>query len=388
MRILEIMEKTVPFGSKIANSYINFSKMTGSVVAIKTDVIRDGKPVIGYGFNSIGRYSCSSILRDRMIPKIMNARPEEIYTEDNTNLDPFKIYKVLKSNEKPGGHGDRAHAIGAVDMAVWDAVSKIEEKPLYLLLAERYNNGAYDKKIYTYGAGGYYYDEDSDKRLTTELQSYLDMGFRDVKMKIGGADIRTDMHRIETALKLLGWDGSRLMVDANGKQDISGALEYAKEMRQFGLRWYEEPVDPLDYADLAILTENYEHSLATGENLFSFEDIRNLIRHGNMRADRDYIQMDCPLSYGLVEYMKVLDFLKNMGWSSRRCIPHGGHQFCANIAAGLNLGGNENYPGVFQPFGGFADNIPVENGYVSLPDVPGIGFECKENLWNVLKDCF
>ena len=256
------------------------------------------------------------------------------------------------------------------------------------MLAERYNNGAYDKKIYTYGAGGYYYDEDSDKRLTDELQSYLDLGFRDVKMKVGGADLRTDMHRIETALKVLGGDGSRLMVDANGKQDVAGALEYAKEMRQFGLKWYEEPVDPLDYEALAVLAEYYEYPLATGENLFSFEDIRNLIRHGNMRSDRDYIQMDCPLSYGLVEYMKVLNFLKDMGWSSRRCIPHGGHQFCANIAAGLNLGGNENYPGVFQPFGGFADNIPVENGYVSLPDVPGIGFECKSNLWNVLKDCY
>ena len=220
-------------------------------------------------------------------------------------------------------------------MAVWDTVSKIEGKPLYLLLAERYNNGVYDKRIYTYGAGGYYYAEDSDNRLTDELKSYLDLGFRDVKMKIGGADIRTDMHRIETALKLLNNDGSRLMVDANGRQDIYGALEYAKEMRQYGLRWYEEPVDPLNYSDLAILAENYEYPLATGENLFSFEDIRNLIRHGNMRADRDFIQMDCPLSYGLVEYMKVLNFLKDMGWSSRRCIPHGGHQFCANIAAGL-----------------------------------------------------
>lgn len=388
MKIIEIREKTVPFGSRIANSYINFSKMTGSVVAIKTDVIRDGKPVIGYGFNSIGRYACSSILRDRMIPKIMNARPEEIYNDDQTNLDPIKIYKVLKSNEKPGGHGDRAHAIGAIDMAVWDTVAKIEGKPLYRLLAERYNNGVYDKKIYTYGAGGYYYDEDSDARLTEELKSYLDLGFRDVKMKIGGADLKTDMHRIEVALKLLNYDGSRLMVDANGKQNIPEALEYAKEMKQYHLRWYEEPVDPLDYEDLAILSENYEHPLATGENLFSFEDIRNLIRHGNLRADRDFIQMDCPLSYGLVEYMKVLEFLKAMGWSSRRCIPHGGHQFCANIAAGLNLGGNENYPGVFQPFGGFADNIPVENGYVMLPDVPGIGFECKANLWEVLKNCF
>lgn len=386
MRIVRIVEKQVPFGSNIANSYISFKAMTGSVVAIETDVMRGGKPLVGYGFNSIGRYACSSILRDRMIPKIMNARQDELLNDDGSNLDPFKINSLLKSNEKPGGHGDRAHAIGAIDMAVWDIVAKVEDKPLYVLLGERYNNGQYDKKIYTYGAGGYYYSEDGDARLYDELKSYIDLGFHDVKIKIGGADLKTDMHRIETALKVVGNDGSRLMVDANGRFGLEQALNYGHAMLQYGLRWYEEPVDPLDYGSLAALSELYPEPLATGENLFSYEDVRNLIRYGGMRSDRDYIQVDCPLSYGLVEYMKILGYMKDMGWDSRRCIPHGGHQFCENIAAGLYLGGNECYPGVFQPFGGFADGIPVEDGYVALPDAPGIGFERKGNLWNVLKD--
>ncbi len=386
MKIVKIVEKTVPFGSNIANSYINFASMTGSIIAIETDVVRGGKPVVGYGFNSIGRYAPTSILRDRMIPKLMNAPLADILNDGGTNLDPFKIHRLLKSNEKPGGHGDRAHAVGAIDMAVWDTVAKIECLPLYRLLADRYNGGAYDEKIYTYGAGGYYYEGDSDERLKNELKSYLNMGFRDVKMKIAGADLKTDMRRIEAALSVLDNDGSRLMVDANGRHDLESALAYAHAMKDYHLRWYEEPVDPLNYADLAAIAEVYPGALATGENLFSFEDIRNLIRHGGMRSDRDYMQMDCPLSYGLVEYMNVLNYLNDMGWSRRRCIPHGGHQFCANIAAGLGLGGNECYPGVFQPFGGFADNIPVENGYVALPDVPGIGFEKKANLWDVMKD--
>ncbi|MGH2702651.1 MAG: mandelate racemase, partial [Actinomycetota bacterium] len=66
-------------------------------------------------------------------------------------------------------------------------------------------------------------------------------------------------------------------------------------------------------------------------------------------------------------------------------IPHGGHQMSLNIAAGLGLGGNESYPEVFQPFGGFADDTPVEDGYVRLPDVPGIGFEAKADLFEVLR---
>lgn len=386
MKIVRIVEKEVPYGSNIANSYISFKAMTGSAIAIETDVIRDGKPVIGYGFNSIGRYACSSILQNRMIPKIMNAPADQVLTDDGENLDPFKIYRLLKANEKPGGHGDRAHAIGAIDMAVWDTVAKIEGKPLYVLLGERFNGGKYDTKIYTYGAGGYYYPGASDEKLQDELKGYLDLGFRDVKMKIGGADLKTDMRRIEAALAVLDNDGSRLMVDANGRHGIRECLAYADAMKGYGLHWYEEPVDPLNYADLAILAENYSGPIATGENLFSFEDLRNLVRHGGMRADRDFIQLDCPLSYGLVEYLKILDYLKDMGWNSRQCIPHGGHQFCENIAAGLFLGGNECYPGVFQPFGGFADNIPVENGYVALPDVPGVGYELKANLWAVLKD--
>lgn len=386
MKITKILEKTVPFGSAIANSYINFNSMTGSVVAIVTDVMREGKPIVGYGFNSIGRYAPTSILRDRMIPKIMNAEPDRVYEQDGKNIDPFKIHTLLKSNEKPGGHGDRAHAVGAIDMAVWDTVAKIENKPLYMLLAERFNAGKYDEKIYTYAAGGYYYENDNMERLQDELKSYLDLGFRDVKMKIGGAELATDCKRIEAALKVLDNDGSRLMVDANGRYDMKQALDCAIAIKKYGLKWYEEPLDPQDFSSHAAIAEYYPGSIATGENLFSYEEIRNLLRHGGLRPDRDYMQMDCPLSYGLIEYMKVLEMMKERGWSSRRCIPHGGHQFCSNIAAGLHLGGNECYPGVFQPFGGFADNIPVVDGYVTLPKIPGIGFEAKTNLWAVLKE--
>lgn len=386
MKIVKILERTVPFGSSISNSYINFQGMTNSIVAVVTDVEREGKPVVGYGFPSIGRYAPTSILRDRMIPKLMNADSAEICTDDGSNLDPFKINRILKRDEKPGGHGDRAHAIGALDMAVWDAAAKIEEKPLYRLLSERYNGGRYDTQIYTYGAGGYYYQDGSMERLKDELKSYLSMGFRDVKIKIGGADLTTDQKRVEAALSVLDGDGSRLMVDANGRHDLRQALEYAMMLKPYRLKWYEEPLDPLDFSSHMALAEYYSGSIATGENLFSYQDARNLLRHGGLRPDRDYIQMDCPLSYGLPEYMQILKLLRDSGWSSQRCIPHGGHLFCSHIAAGLSLGGNECYPGVFQPFGGFADSTPVKDSYVALPEVPGIGFEEKASLWRLMRE--
>jgi L-alanine-DL-glutamate epimerase-like enolase superfamily enzyme len=175
-------------------------------------------------------------------------------------------------------------------------------------------------------------------------------------------------------------------VDANGRFDLATAIEYAKMLRPYDLFWYEEPGDPLDYQLQAALAEFYPGPMATGENLFSHQDARNLIRHGGMRPDRDWLQFDCALSYGLCEYQRTLAMLRDTGWSWRRCIPHGGHQMSLAIAAGLGLGGNESYPDVFQPYGGFPDGTRVENGVVTLPELPGIGFEAKSALYSVMRE--
>jgi len=182
--------------------------------------------------------------------------------------------------------------------------------------------------------------------------------------------------------------GSRLAVDANGRFDLATALAYASALKPMGLFWFEEAGDPLDFALQSMLGENYPLSMATGENLFSHQDVRNLLRYGGMRPDRDYLQMDPVLSYGLVEYMRMLNQLTSHGWSKRRCIPHGGHQFALHIAAGLGLGGNESYPKVFAPFGGFADSTPIKEGYINLTESPGIGFEEKADLINLFYDLF
>jgi len=383
MKILDIKEKAVPISSSISNAYIDFSKMNVSVVAIVTDVIKNGKRVVGYGFNSNGRYAPSGLLRERFIPRLLEAKTNDILNEDGTNLDPYKIWDVLMTNEKPGGHGERSVAVGTLDMAIWDAVAKIEEKPLYQLLAERYGDGKPDDKVFVYAAGGYYQPGKDLKKLQEEMQGYLNMGYSVVKMKIGN-DLEEDLRRIEAVLEVVP-SGRSLAVDVNGRFDLQTGIEYAEKLEPYDLFWYEEVGDPLDYELQAELSKHYKNPMATGENLFSMQDVQNLIRYGGMRSDRDYIQQDCALSYGLVMYKRTLDMAKGYGWSSRRFIPHGGHQMSLNIAAGLGLGGNESYPGVFEPFGGFADDIPVEDGYVRLPTVPGIGFETKAPLIKLLR---
>jgi L-alanine-DL-glutamate epimerase-like enolase superfamily enzyme len=384
IRILDVREVTKLISSPIRNAYIDFSKMTSSLVAVVTNVERNGKRVVGYGFNSNGRYGQGGLIRERFVPRIMEADPKALLDATGENLDPDRVWKAMMTNEKPGGHGDRSVAVGTIDMAVWDAVAKIAGKPLFRLLAERHGVTA-DPNIFVYAAGGYYYPGKDDSALRGEMRSYLDRGYTVVKMKIGGESLAEDARRIEAVLAEL--DGkAQLAVDANGRFDLETAIAYAKMLRQYPLFWYEEAGDPLDYQLQAALAEFYPAPMATGENLFSHQDARNLIRHGGMRPDRDWLQFDCALSYGLCEYQRTLQMLKDAGWSWKRCIPHGGHQMSLNIAAGLGLGGNESYPDVFQPYGGFPDGTRVENSIVRLPDLPGIGFEGKADLFKEMHE--
>jgi L-alanine-DL-glutamate epimerase-like enolase superfamily enzyme len=384
MRIVEIREATKPIASPIRNAYIDFSKMTVSLVAVVTDVVRDGRRVVGYGFNSNGRYGQGGLIRERFVPRLLEAKPETLLDETGGNIDPDRAWRTLMMNEKPGGHGERSVAVGTIDVAIWDAVAKIAGKPLFRLLAERYG-GEPNPRVFVYAAGGYYYPGKNLDALRAEMRSYVDRGYTVVKMKVGGAPIDEDRQRIEAVLDEIA-DEAQLAVDANGRFDLDTAIGYAKMLRDYPLFWYEEAGDPLDYGLQAALAEYYALPMATGENLFSHQDARNLLRYGGMRPDRDWLQFDCALSYGLCEYLRTLAVIKAAGWSPGRCIPHGGHQMSLNIAAGLGLGGNESYPDLFQPYGGFPDSVRVEGGYIEMPDLPGIGFEGKSDLISVMRE--
>ena len=375
-RIVEIRNAVVPISSEISNAYIDFSKMTASAVALISDVVRDGKPVVGYGFNSNGRYAPRGLLNERFIPRLRNA-------DLGGEIDPVAAWDAMMSNEKPGGHGERSVAVGVLDMALWDLAAKIAEVPLYQLIADRWRGGVVDKEIFVYAAGGYYYPGKGLTELQSEMQSYLDRGYRVCKMKIGNG-LEEDIPRIEAALEVVG-DGQNLAVDANGRFDVETAIAYAEALKPYSLFWYEEAGDPLDFELQAELAKHYPHAMATGENLFSHQDGRNLLRYGGMRPDKDWLQLDCALSYGLVEYKRFLDLLPDYGFSMKNCIPHGGHQMSLNIAAGLGLGGNESYPDVFAPFGGFADGTAIENSMVGLHQSAGVGFEEKANLIATLR---
>src|ERR1700755_2166652 len=291
VRIVELREITKPIASPIRNAYIDFPKMTTSLVAVVTDAVRDGRRVVGYGFNSNGRYGQGGLIRERFAARIKDADPKTLLNEAGDNLDPDKVWATLMSNEKPGGHGERSVAVGTIDMAVWDAVAKVAAKPRFRLLAERHKRQS-NPRVFVYAAGGYYYPGKDLSALRGEMRGYLDRGYNVVKMKIGGAPLSEDRQRIEAVLQEIGKD-AQLAVDANGRFDLETAIAYAKMLRDYPLFWYEEAGDPLDYALQAALAEFYPAPMATGENLFSHQDARNLIRYGGMRSDRDRLEICC-----------------------------------------------------------------------------------------------
>ncbi len=384
MKIVKIQTEKARIDSNIRNAYINFSEMTISVVAV--DAEYQGNLIRGYGFCSNGRYAQCQIITDRFLPRISKASISEI-SDENGVLDPRKIWHVFMQNEKPGGHGDRAVAAGALDMAFWDVYAKAYQQPLWKLLSEQFNDNQFDEQIFVYPGGGYYYPGKGYEGLKDEFKKYQEQGYKVLKMKVGGDSIDEDLRRIDAALSVVG-NGRNLCVDANARFDLKEALAFAEAIHPYDLMWYEEPLDPDDFLSHAILAESYVPSLATGENLFSKHGLQNLLRHGGLRPDRDWIQLDPALSYGLTHYLQIIEMIESFGWSRRRLIPHGGHQLALNIAAGLQTGGSESYPGVFQPFGGFADGYEIVEGFIKPQQEPGLGIEQKGDLYRQLKEIF
>ncbi len=385
MRITAIHETEVALKSALRNAVFDFSEMTTSVVAVVTDVVREGRPVAGFAFNSTGRYACGAQMRARFIPRILAAKPEALSNAAGDNLEPEKILACMMQREKPGGHTERSVAIGTIEVACWDAVAKIAGKPLYRVLAERYSAGKTPAKVPCYVGGGWYEPGKGVKELQDEIRAKLDQGYTTMKIKVGGAPIPEDIARVEAALKVVA-ASENLAVDANAGFDRARALAYAKALAPYQLRWFEEPTDPLDYALLSEVASVYDAPIGTGENLFSTQDIVNLLRFGGVRADRDILQIDVPQSYGIVQFSRTLQMLNSMGWPRGSLFPHGGNQMTLAIVAGFGLGGCEAYPGVFGIFAGFADDARVDKGYLKLPDRPGIGFEAQNALYGVMRD--
>lgn len=384
MKILGIRERAVAVQSAMRNAAFDFSEMTTSVVAVVTDVVRAGKPVVGYAFNSTGRYACGSSMRERFIPRVMRAKPESLQDAQGL-LDPEKVAACMATREKPGGDAERSVPIGTIETAVWDAIGKVLERPLWHVLAERFGVDPVVDRVPVYVGGGWYQPAGDLAALDREIRGHLDAGYTNIKIKAGGVPLGDDCRRIDLAMGLLG-DSKRLAVDANGALSLDRATAYARRLAGYDLRWFEEPCAPQAFGEFAALAAIYAPPLATGENLFCRADVTNLLQFGGFRVDRDVLQVDPPQAYGIAAFAGMVALLEAHGGDRIRVFPHGGNMMSFAVTAGLGLGSCEAYPGVFGAFGGYAEGMDVVDGTLNLPDLPGIGFEGQPQLFALMRE--
>ncbi len=387
MKIVDVRETRVALQSAMRNAVFDFSEMTTSVVAVITDVQVDGKPVVGYAFNSTGRYACGDVMRSRMIPRLLKADPDTLLDPQTGWIDPERALNCMMQREKPGGHTERSIAVGTIEVAIWDALAKVQRLPLHVVLASKYMQGHYPDRVPCYVGGGWYVPGEGLNHLCEEIQLRLDQGYTTMKIKVGGVSLSEDMQRVEAAIGVLG-NANQLAVDANAGFTPERSRTYAKALAGYGLRWFEEPTDPLDYALMAELAASYPGALATGENLFSTQDVRNLLQFAGLRPKQDILQVDIPQSYGLVQFTRTLSVMQQHGWSPQQVFPHAGNLMTLAAVAGLGLGGCEAYPGVFGIFAGFADDAEVSDGMITLSQRPGIGFEGQNAVYEVMNSLF
>jgi D(-)-tartrate dehydratase len=384
MRIVEIRERAIGI-SRYRDPGIPSGGLTTSLVAVVTDVVRDGAPVAGYGFASVGRYAQGGLIRERFAPRLLRAAAQDITTDDGANLDPFRAWTVMMTGEKPGGHGERCVAVGALDMALWDAAAKIAGLPLHQFLAGRLGRDVTASQVPVYASGGYRYPDNDIAGLSQEIRYFADLGFTHAKIKIGGgASLDDDLRRIDAAAAQLDGSG-HLAVDAMNSCDPGTALAAATALARFGLWWFEDICDPLDFETHARVAARYDPPIAAGEALFSAAEAALLDRYGGLRRDRDILLFDPVHCYGLPGYLRIIDTLTGAGWPRSAFWPHGGHLFSHHLVAALGLGGAELNPLAFHPFHGPPPALAVNAGRIRLPDVPGVGFELSNDAWQAFR---
>ena len=377
MRVVEVRERSVDL-SRYSDPSIPSGGLTTSIVALVTDVERNGRPVVGYGFSSMGRFAQGGLIRERFAPRLLAAG----------DVDPLTGWAAMMKGEKPGGHGERCVAVGTLDMALWDAAAKIADLPLHRLLRQRFEEPGKAHEapvdVPTYASGGYLYPGNDLGRLRNEMNALRGMGYDKVKIKIGAAPLAQDLKRLEIALDVFPGP-HRVAVDAMNSYDGRHSLEAARALSRHRLMWFEDICDPLDFEAQALVAAAYDEPIAAGEALFSAAEARLLDRHGGLRRDRDILLFDPVHCYGLPGYLQIIETLEERGWSRRSFWPHGGHLFSLHVASALGLGGVEVNPLSFPPFGGLSDEAKMVAGRVTLPDAPGVGFETKAALADLFR---
>ncbi|MBI4305892.1 MAG: mandelate racemase/muconate lactonizing enzyme family protein [Chloroflexi bacterium] len=279
-------------------------------------------------------------------------------------LDNERHWHEMWRPKLVGRRGITTRVISGIDIALWDLKGKVAGLPLYKLL------GGFTDRVDTYIAGGYYEEGKGLKELALEMEKNIELGARAVKMKVGGAPINEDIERVRVVREAVGPD-VKLMVDANNAYRHYEAIEFARKAEQYDLFWFEEPVEPDDYAGQAAITHATSIPIAAGENEYTRYGFRDMI---NVRAV-DILQPDALILGGITEFMKVVALAQA---NDLDIAPHGNQEIHIHLVAAISNGLIlEYYRDSVDPMHGriYEDTLRIKDGYVYAPDRPGIGLQ-------------
>ncbi|MDZ7305389.1 MAG: mandelate racemase/muconate lactonizing enzyme family protein [candidate division KSB1 bacterium] len=280
--------------------------------------------------------------------------------------NPFDVERLwdrmYRDNRKPVAKGEYIEAIGSLDMAIWDLIGKALELPVYRVL------GAYQTRLRVYAAGGYYEEGKTVADLVKEMEGYVSEGFRAVKMKVGGESFSVDVERVRAVREALGPDID-LMIDANNKWLAYDAIRFGRAVEKYNLFWFEEPVVADDFAGCAEVRQALDIPIVAGENEYTRWGCRDLITAGSA----DILNLDTVKAGGITEYRKIAALASAFHIP---VAPHGSpHMAVHLLAATPNALIMETYPGVESQYNPALPLFPVKDGFITVPDKPGLGID-------------
>lgn len=350
MKIVDISteEYRWPRSKPITNGKHTYTHAGVAFVKIETD-----EGVTGIGLGRGGAIVRATI--EQLKPLLVG--------EDPVNVE--RLWEKMWVPKLIGRRGLTTQAISSIDIALWDLRGKVAGMPLYKML------GGYRDRVPTYVAGGYYEEGKGLEELAEEMERSIELGARAVKMKIGAVPISEDVARVRTVRQAVGPD-VKVLVDANCAYRYYEAIQLAKQIEEYDVFWFEEPVPPDDYAGHRKLAQATTIPIATGENEYTRYGFRDLIAQEAVAV----LNSDAQILGGVTEWMKVAALAQA---NHIDVAPHGQQEIHVHLVAavpnGLIL---EFYSDSTNPMWGkmYKDTLGINSdGTVSPPDVPGIGID-------------
>ncbi|MCL7749510.1 mandelate racemase/muconate lactonizing enzyme family protein [Halalkalibacter alkaliphilus] len=286
MKITKVISQWVriPLENPVGFSIKTLKHREHLMVRIQSDAGIEG---VGFCLQDTSAKPAKAVVDELLGPMLIGEDPRDI-----AKLWDRMYFQTVRA----GRRGNVLVALSAIDIALWDHQAKAAGMPLHKLL------GSFRDEVPCYASGGYYYEgADMFPRLEQEIRSYVNLGYKAIKIKVGRLDASTEAKRVALTRDIIGPD-IKLMVDANQSYlDVNECMDLCKRIEEHDITFFEEPM-PMDMIEgYNRLKRQTSIPLATGEIGATRWEFQEMIKQGCL----DYVQHDATQCGGVSEWMKI-----------------------------------------------------------------------------------